>query len=198
MAPKRAVDGTIDRGVRSPVGLTVMCACFLAVTPAAADPTSTIPDPPARSNPPVIGPAGFRPSWDLDGTYLWLGPTIAASRIEAAWDSTAGGDLAVVRVRERAPLALVGGSIGASVWTARAGGRLWADAIAGTRVGGWMIGATAGPLVELSDVTHPRYGGSVGVFGFLGVTPFARVGYVERLGGFVEIGLHIALPVLRR
>jgi len=180
------------------VGLTVICACFLGVTSAAADPTTTIPDPASRANPPVVAPAGFRPSWDLDGVYLWLGPTVAASRIEGGWDSIVGGDLSVLRVREHETLATIGGSAGAAVWTERGGGRIWADMVVGTRIGGWMVGTTAGPLVELSDVSHPRVGGSVGVFGFVGVTPFARVGYVDKLGGFAEIGVHLALPVLRR
>jgi len=57
---------------------------------------------------------------------------------------------------------------------------------------------SAGPLVELSDLAHPRIGGSIGLWGFVGVTPFARVGLVNDLGGFAEIGVHIALPVLRR
>ena len=175
-----------------------MCACFLGVTSAAADPTTTIPDPPPRSTPPTVAPGGFRPSWDLDGIYLWLGPTVAASRIEGGWDSIVGGDLSVLRVREHETLATIGGSAGAAVWTERGGGRIWADMVVGTRIGGWMVGTTAGPLVELSDVSHPRVGGSVGVFGFVGVTPFARVGYVDKLGGFAEIGVHLALPVLRR
>lgn len=175
-----------------------MYACFLGVTSAAADPASTIPDPPARSEAPVVGPPRFRPSWDLDGTYVWLGPTIAASHVVGAWDSTVGGDLAIIRIRERSPLSAIGGTAGGSLWTERGGGRLWADALVGTRLGGWMIGATAGPIVELSDVVHPRYGASFGVFAFLGVTPFARLGYVEGLGGFFEIGVHLTLPVLRR
>ena len=198
METKRAVVGTILRGGWAPVGLTVICACFLGVTSAAADPTTTIPDPASRANPPVVAPAGFRPSWDLDGVYLWLGPTVAASRIEGEWDSIVGGDLSVLRVREHDTLATIGGSAGAAVWTERGGGRIWADMVVGTRIGGWMVGTTAGPLVELSDVSHPRVGGSVGVFGFVGVTPFARVGYVDKLGGFAEIGVHLALPVLRR
>lgn len=198
METKRAVVGTILRGGWAPVGLTVICACFLGVTSAAADPTTTIPDPASRANPPVVAPAGFRPSWDLDGVYLWLGPTVAASRIEGEWDSIVGGDLSVLRVREHETLATIGGSAGAAVWTERGGGRIWADMVVGTRIGGWMVGTTAGPLVELSDVSHPRVGGSVGVFGFVGVTPFARVGYVDKLGGFAEIGVHLALPVLRR
>lgn len=191
--------GTADRGIRSPVGPAGICACFLAVMgSAAADPsTGTIPDPPARTNPPSVGPGNFRPSWDLDGVYLWIGPTGAASRIDGRWDSTVGGHAAIVRVRERAPLGVIGGVVGATLWTERGGGRIWVDAIAGTRL--WkMVGVSAGPILELSDQTHPRLGGSVGIWGFVGITPFARLGVVEDLGGFAEIGVHIALPVLRR
>jgi hypothetical protein len=145
-----------------------------------------------------VGPASFRPSWDLDGIYLWLGPTGAASRIEAEWDSTVGGHAAVLRVREREGLGVIGGAFGASLWTERSGGRIWLDAMIGTRVAGRMIGASVGPILELSDLAHPRAGGSVGVWTFIGVTPFARIGVVDELGAFGEIGLHIALPVLRR
>jgi hypothetical protein len=61
-----------------------------------------------------------------------------------------------------------------------------------------MYGASIGPLVELSELAHPRVGGSVGIWAFFGPTPYARVGVVEEIGAFVEIGLHLALPVFRR
>ena len=156
------------------------------------------PDAPTRSTPAVVPPPTLPPSWDLDGIYVWLGPTGAASRVASQWDSTVGGDLAIVRVREQESLAAVGATLGASRWTARGGGRIWLDALVGSRLGGRMIGASAGAIVELSDLAHPRLGGSIGVWGFVGVTPFARFGAVAELGAFAEIGLHIALPVIRR
>jgi hypothetical protein len=168
-----------------------------------ADPVSSIPPDPPPSTAPSPAPV-LRPSWDLDGTYLWLGPTGAASwagahgMTDAGWDSTFGADATIVRVREHELLGAIGGSLGASRWTVRGGGRIWVDALAGTPLLGHMIGASAGPLVELSDTAHPRFGGSIGVWGFLGVTPFARVGVVDSLGTFAEIGVHIALPVIRR
>lgn len=134
----------------------------------------------------------------LDGVYVWLGPLGAASRAREAWDSTFGADLSVVRVRETAALGAIGASAGASRWSERGGGRLWLDGVVGTRLGGRMYGATAGPILELSDLAHPRVGGSIGVWAFFGVMPFARVGAVGDLGTFVEIGLHLALPVYRR
>jgi len=166
---------------------------------ASANPTATtIPDPPARQNAPAIGPGQLPPSWDLDGLYLWLGPTGAASHIATDWDSTFGGDATLVRVREQRLLSVLGGTFGASRWTERGGGRVWLDAIAGTRIGtSRMLGVSAGPIVELSDVAHPRYGASLGVWAFAGITPFARVGTVDKLGTFVEMGLHITLPVRR-
>jgi len=137
------------------------------------------------------------PSWNLDGLYLWLGPSGAASRIDAEWDSTIGADLGLVRVRERELLGAVGVSLGASRWTVRGGGRIWLDGLAGTRLGR-MVGVSAGPILELSELAHPRLGGSVGLWAFLGVTPFVRAGTVSQLGGFIEVGVHIALPVMRQ
>jgi hypothetical protein len=164
---------------------------------AAADPVPAVTDP-RGAGPVVVPPARFRPTWDLDGTYLWLGPLGAASRLDARWDSTFGADATVVVVRERARLALVGGNLGASRWTERGGGRVWFDGLIGTYLLGHLTGISLGPIVELSDLAHPRPGASVGVWGFAGITPFARVGSVANLGMFAEVGIHIALPVLRR
>jgi hypothetical protein len=156
-------------------------------------PTKVDPDPPPPRAPTETENP---PSWDLDGLYIWVGPVGAASRLDGAWDSTIGGDLSVVRVRERESLGAIGGTFGASRWTERGGGRLWLDAIAGTRLGR-MVGVSAGAILELDDLAHPRMGVSVGIWAFLGVTPFVRAGTVEELGGFIEIGVHIALPVWR-
>jgi hypothetical protein len=138
------------------------------------------------------------PSWDLDGMYVWLGPTAAASHLDGAWDSTFGGDLAITRVREHELVGAMGVSLGASKWTSHDGGRVWLDAVGGSTILGHMAGVSAGPIVELAQLAHPRLGGSIGVWAFAGVTPFVRVGLVEGLGGFAEIGVHLALPAMRR
>ena len=73
--------GAVVRGKCSQALWTTILACFLGVMPAHADdfvPTRTSPDPPQRVNDP---PRAFGPSWDLDGLYLWLGPSGAATRI---------------------------------------------------------------------------------------------------------------------
>ena len=173
-----------------------ICLAFSAGD-ASASP-ATLPDPPPRRGAPAVGPAGLRAASDLDGLYVWLGPVGAAGRIDGAWDSAFGADLSIVRVRESARLGTIGATAGASVWTERGGGRIWLDGLVGTRLGGRMYGASLGPLVELAELAHPRIGGSVGLWAFFGVTPYARAGVVADLGSFVEIGLHISLPVLRR
>jgi hypothetical protein len=145
-----------------------------------------------------VPPAPFQPVEDLDGMYVWLGPSGAAGYIGSSWDSSIGADASVVRIREHDLLGAIGGTIGASRWTVRDGGRVWLEAIAGTRVmGRTMVGLSLGTIAELSDVEHPRLGAAVGAWAFAGVTPYVRVGAVEQLGAFVELGLHIALPVYR-
>jgi hypothetical protein len=174
----------------------------LILRSAAADPLAplapTVPDPPATPQRISVPPATFTPSWDLDGVYLWLGPIGAASYTSARWDSTFGGDASLVVVRERAMLGLVGANLGASRWTVRGGGRVWVDGLVGTRLLGHMMGASLGPIFELSELAHTRLGASIGVWGFAGITPFVRLGTVADLGIFAELGVHIALPVLRR
>ena len=196
--------GTVHPGLVSPVRILRICACFLGVTAgfsslARADnftPTKVDPDPPPRRSAPVVPTATNAPSWDLDGLYLWLGPTGAASHIDADWDSTIGADASLVRIRERELLGTIGATFGASRWTVRGGGRLWLDGVAGTRMGR-MVGVSAGPILELNELSHTRFGGSVGLWAFIGVAPFVRAGMVQDLGGFVEVGVHIILPVLR-
>jgi hypothetical protein len=163
-----------------------------------ADPVAIVPDAPARSQPAVVPPATFRPSWDLDGIYLWLGPVGAASYLDATWDSTFGAEATFVAVHEADAIGLLGINLGASRWTRREGGRIWLDGLVGTRVFGRMIGASLGPLVELSELDPPRIGASIGVWGYAGIAPFVRVGGVSDLGMFAELGVHIALPVLHR
>lgn len=184
-------------GLLSSGTLTAICLCLWPVPEARAD-AATIPDPPPRRGPPVVGPSRMPPAASLDGLHVWLGPVGAASHVEGAWDSTFGADLSIVRVREGSRLGAIGVTGGASRWTARGGGRIWLDGVAGTRLGGRLYGASIGPIVELAELAHPRLGGSVGLWAFFGVTPFARVGVIEDLGAFAEVGLHLALPVFRR
>lgn len=188
------VRGFLSSGLR-----TVICTC-LSVSASAGNPLTFVPQtapdiPPQPSTAPL---PVFRYSADLDGTYVWLGPSGAASWIDSQWDSTFGIDGSVIRVREHELLAEIGGTVGASRWTVRGGGRIWADALLGTSVFGHPVGLSVGPILELSDFAHPRVGGSAGLWGFMGVTPFARIGVVETLGTFAEIGVHVALPVFRR
>jgi hypothetical protein len=186
-------------GNRSQVGRALAVLSLVCLTSrAAADPVRIEPDAPARSGPAVVPPATFRPTWDLDGLYLWLGPVGAASHVDAKWDSTFGADAAFVSVHEAAALGLVGVNLGASRWTERGGGRIWLDGLVGTRWFGRMIGASLGPMVELSDLERPKLGASIGVWGYAGIAPFVRVGGVSDLGMFAELGVHLALPVLHR
>lgn len=191
-------------GMPSPLQVVLAILITSAVTsaePSAFVPTQTVPDAPPRT--PPGPPPVLRPSWDLDGLYLWLGPVAAVGRQAvvdregSVWDSTFGGDLSLIRVREHELLGAIGATFGATKWTTHDGGRLWLDGLVGTEVLGHMIGASVGPLIELDQLATPKLGGSVGIWGYAGIAPYARVGLIDSLGTFVEVGIHIALPVFR-
>jgi hypothetical protein len=77
---------------------------------------------------------------------------------------------------------------------------MWLEGLAGTRrvPGHVLVGVTAGPAVELSALEHPRTGVTGSAWAFFGVTTYVRGGWFAEAGGFVEVGLAIELPVLRR
>jgi hypothetical protein len=120
-----------------------------------------------------------------------------AARVAGAWDSAAGAELALVRVRERAAAGAGGLALGAQRWTAREGGRLWLEAIAGTRIGDRMYGVTLGPVLELAPTARARPGAAVGVWAHFGLVLYARVAITRDLGPVAELGVRIALPAVR-
>jgi hypothetical protein len=150
--------------------------------------------------PPVQAEPVLRSSADLDGDYLMLAPGGGAIRSgdTRTWDSAFGGSLIWLRVAEHRTLAAGGLGFGGSRYAARDGGRLWLDAIAGTRrLGGWLIGGSIGGVVELQDTQHARPGASAAIWAFVGITPFVRAGFVDEAGTFIEIGATLPLPVWR-
>ena len=116
-------------------------------------------DRPAPDVPPRAGRPWRRlppDRWNLDGTYLWLGPSRRGELRRRQWDSTFGGDVAVMRVREHEPLGAVGGTLGASRWTdARRRPASGSTALVGTAMLGHMVGVSAGPIVELAELRAP-------------------------------------------
>ena len=163
-----------DRGLVWPIAVSTVLALG---TPATAEPRSTA---------------------DLDGVQLWIGPSGAASRTERGWDSLWGGSVAVLRVREARTLAVTGAWLGAAHYAGGERGRIWLDGVVGTRrLGGWLVGLSAGPSLDLGADHHPRPGGSIALWGFAGVVPVVRIGTVAEAGLVVELGASLSLPALR-
>jgi len=140
----------------------------------------------------------LRAASDLDGLHIWIGPVGAATHVEGEWDSAWGGTVAAIRIRERAPLGAIGAWLGGAHYALRDGGRVWLDGVVGTRrLGGRMLGAGAGPVVELGDLRHPRVGAQASIWCFAGVVPYARLGVLEATGSFVEVGISLSVPAVR-
>jgi hypothetical protein len=152
---------------------------------------SADPVPPARS-------VKLRAASDLDGLHVWLGPIGAATHVENQWDSAWGGTIAVIRIREHARVGAIGGWLGAAHYAVRDGGRVWLDGVVGTRrLGGHMLGAGVGPVLELGDLRHPNGGAQATFWCFAGVVPYARLGVLEASGSFVEVGISLSVPAIR-
>jgi hypothetical protein len=139
-------------------------------------------------------------SSDLDGLYLYLGPTAGLVSDSEGWDGAFGGAASLVRVREQQWLGAVGISAGAARFTLEDRGRIWLDAVVGSRrpLGGkLLVGLSAGPVMEVDDLRHPRFGAEGRFWCFVGVVPYVRFGVLERSDSFFEVGLEVALPAVR-
>lgn len=139
----------------------------------------------------------LRSTADLDGMYVWLGPSGAAARIDGGWYSSWGGGVQLVRVRERARLGVVGAWLSGIHYAGRDGGRVALEGMVGTRLLGPMVGIGLGPVVELGLRHHPWPGAQVSAWLFAGISPYLRLGVVANAGIYVEAGLQLSLPARR-
>lgn len=129
---------------------------------------------------------------------LWLGPTVAWQWRDGDGDSLVGAEIAITKVEEGCTLAVWGATVGAARFAEREAGRVWALAGIGTRRPlGVMIGASAGPVVELAELARPEVGGALGVWVAVGIVPYARIALLADGTASVELGLELALPVRR-
>jgi hypothetical protein len=159
----------------------VLCWCAAISRPAAADDAPRL-----------------RSTADLDGIYLALGPAGGAVYTRSSWDSGFGGEISLVRVREQEFLGALGLGIGGIRFATEDRGRIWADVQLGSRRPlGLGAGLNAGVTAELDAVIPPRWGAQATLWVFLGVLPYVRVGTIQQSGLFVDLGVKIALPVLR-
>ena len=184
----------------------LFAAALVAIWPATAH-ADDAPLPAAPGAPPRR--THLRDLADLDGTYLWLGPIVAATVAQAhadargagdgpRWDSAAGAEIAVTRIREQAALGCLGVLVGGERLATGAQGRVWGGISIGSRGPlGLMAGIEASALLSLAPDHSPRPGASLGLWLFAGVTPYVRAGVIEREGTFAELGVRILLPAKR-
>lgn len=127
---------------------------------------------------------------------------------DGAWDACVGGELVAGTLQpgrarpdggSAGPwLAGWAAAAGAAAYSERDGGRVWVHLAAGTRrLGGLLVGIAAGPVVELSETRHPRWGGQGSLWLFAGATPYVQVTSVTDGERIIDLGLRIPLPAIR-
>jgi hypothetical protein len=135
---------------------------------------------------------------NLDGLYLAAGPLGGGAVSQDGWTGTFGGEVILVRVRERRPLAALGLVAGAVRYADVERGRLSVDLLAGTRRPfGVALGIQAGGLVEVDEIRRPRPGVQGTLWLYAGILPYVRAGTIQETGAFFELGLRIPLPAFR-
>ncbi len=134
----------------------------------------------------------------VDGFVVALGPLGAAARRRDEWDGAFGGELSLVRIRERSRLVAVGVAVGGARFAARDEGWLWVEGLAATN-GPWRIpvGLSFGGSLTVDEDALARPGLQAGLWAFVGVVPYVRTGWVSDLGLVMDIGVKIALPTLQ-
>jgi hypothetical protein len=148
---------------------------------------------------PVSPPTSRLPfTANLDGHYIWLGVSGAATRDDGTWDSVFGMELTVLRVRESAVLGVVGVGLAGSRIATDERWRVTLEAVVGTRLAGrTTAGLAIGPTVDLAELAHPEYGISARAWVFVGITPYVRVGVMADGSKYVDLGAQLSLPIAR-
>jgi hypothetical protein len=130
--------------------------------------------------------------------YLALGPVGSALRIEDQWDGAFGGEMSLLRVRERDLVSALGIEVGGQRFSERQGGLVWVDLFAGhRRPWGVTVGASMGVTAEVDQVRPPRWGAQGSLWVFAGIVPYVRAGAVQNSGVFFDMGVKIVLPAIR-
>jgi hypothetical protein len=149
----------------------------------------------------LAGPAAadkLRPTSDLDGNYVEIGPLGTLVHVADEWDGGFGGEIAVLRVREHAPLSAIGLGLGAMRFAKADNGRLWADVMVANRpLLGTLVGVSGGVALEIDDVVPPRWGAQGTLWIFAGIVPYLRIGSIQKTGIFIDLGIKVALPAFR-
>jgi hypothetical protein len=144
---------------------------------------------------PVKSESGHRLTADLDGTYVTAGPVAAAQASQNNWNSAVGAELSLVHLREGAWPALFGIALGGVVFDSEPGLRTWIEAEAAIDRLPVKLGISAGFAAKWDRVDPPHLGAQATLWAFAGVVPYVRIGALDGLGSYFEVGLMIKVPV---
>ena len=158
------------------VGLVWACVAFAA-------------SPNARAEERVLGATA--PS-----THIALGPQLAAIRVNADWDTGAGGELHIARLRESDALSVFGAAFGVAGYSKGEALQLSLDFYAGSKALGQVpIGLSIGPLLKAFPNGRPQVGGRTTLWVYHGVMPFLSVSWLSGPMSPAQPGLEIGVKI---
>jgi hypothetical protein len=85
--------------------------------------------------------------------------------------------------------------VGGLVFDSRPGLRSWAELEVGIDALPVKFGVSAGVAALFDRVIPPHYGAQATLWVFAGIVPYVRVGTLDELGGYFEVGVMIKVPV---
>ena len=133
---------------------------------------------------------------NLDGWYLTIGPVAAAAHVHGRWISAIGGEASLVRLDEHRLPAVLGVAGGGVSYSSLPGGRFWLEAEIGIEDPlPFALGIAVGATAEVNHVDPPRFGVEATLWAVGGFVPYVRVGTLEIVGSFVEMGVMLKVPV---
>ena len=129
-------------------------------------------------------------------THIALGPQLAANWSNSDWDTEAGGEIHIARLRESDALSVFGAAFGVVGYSKGEALQLSLDVYAGSKALAQIpIGVSVGPLLKAFPNGRPQVGARSTLWLYYGVMPFVSVSWLAGPMSPAQPGLEIGVKI---